>query len=90
VATAPCTCRSFAEPRPVERQTWRFRFGAGGVQAVCEFPSRAIEFDRGAFAADPSIAAFNWMKNEPTKIVMPALVAGIHVGQRLQSYASVS
>ena len=53
-------CRAFARPAPVERQTWRIRLSASGVQALCDFPRQALEFPRGAFAADPRIAALNW------------------------------
>lgn len=53
-------CRAFARPEPVDRQTWRMRLSASGVQARCEFPIQAIEFPRNAFAADPRIAALNW------------------------------
>lgn len=45
---------------PTARQTWRLRLSAGGVQALCEFPERRLEFGRAAFAADPRIAALNW------------------------------
>jgi hypothetical protein len=32
------TCLAFAAAEPSTRQTWRLRFGASGVQALCEFP----------------------------------------------------
>ena len=54
------TCRAFAQPGPVERQTWRFRLGPYGVQAVCEFPRLGIDFGRDDFAADPRIASLHW------------------------------
>lgn len=54
------SCAAFAEPRPTDRQTWRIRLSASGVQAVCEFPDMRIGFDRNAFAADPRIAALRW------------------------------
>lgn len=54
------TCLAFAEARPIERQTWRIRLSASGIQAICEFPEMRIGFDRNAFAADPRIAEFNW------------------------------
>ena len=54
------TCRAFAAPEPVERQTWRIRLGRTGVQAICEFPAARIGFDRAAFAADPRIATMRW------------------------------
>jgi hypothetical protein len=53
-------CRAFARPTPVERQTWRIRLSASGVQALCEFPRQAVEFPRDAFIADPRIAGVNW------------------------------
>jgi hypothetical protein len=53
-------CRAFARPAPGERQTWRMRLSASGVQALCEFPRQAVEFSRVAFAADPRIAGLNW------------------------------
>jgi len=56
------TCRAFAAPRPVERQTWRMRLGRTGVQAICEFPEARIGFGRAAFAADPRIAAMQWQR----------------------------
>lgn len=53
------TCRAFSG-NPTSRQTWRLRLSASGVQALCEFPERRLEFSRMAFAADPRIAALNW------------------------------
>lgn len=53
-------CRAFARPAPVDRQTWRIRLSPSGVQALCEFPRQGLEFPRGAFVADPRIAALNW------------------------------
>ena len=54
------TCRAFAAPRPVDRQTWRIQLGSSGVRAVCAFPEARLEFDREAFATDPRIAALSW------------------------------
>ncbi len=56
------TCRAFAEARPVDRQTWRLKLGSSGVQAICEFPHLALEFDRAAFAQDPRIATLKWVR----------------------------
>ncbi|WP_264583478.1 RES family NAD+ phosphorylase [Rhodoblastus acidophilus] len=50
----------FAEPRPLERRTWRLKLGPAGAHAICEFPVAKIGFDRAAFAADPRIAGFVW------------------------------
>ena len=57
---AALTCGVFAAPAPVDRQTWWLRLGPHGVQALCEFPKTAMEFDSDAFAADPRIAALIW------------------------------
>lgn len=48
-------CRAFAKRAPVAWQSWRLRLSAGGVQALCDFPRRAIEFPVGVFAADPRL-----------------------------------
>lgn len=40
-------------------QTWRIRLGAFGVQAICEFPEKRIEFSRTAFA-DPRLVGLRW------------------------------
>lgn len=53
-------CRAFARPAPIDRQSWRMRVSASGVQALCEFPQQALEFGRDTFAADPRIANLNW------------------------------
>ena len=53
-------CRSFSHPAPVERQSWRIRLSASGVQALCEFPRQAVEFPPDVFVADPRIAGLNW------------------------------
>ncbi|KRB50072.1 hypothetical protein ASE04_15970 [Rhizobium sp. Root708] len=50
------TASGFAAREPVERQTWRIRLSASGVQALCEFPRNRIGFARDDFAADPRIA----------------------------------
>lgn len=55
-------CRAFACAAPVERQGWRMRFSASGIQAICEYPAQALEFSREAFSADPRIATLNWVR----------------------------
>jgi hypothetical protein len=50
----------FTVTAPIVHQTWRIRLSSSGVQAIREFPSLRIEFDRNAFAADPRIAGFRW------------------------------
>lgn len=57
---AVLTCRAFARPRPVDRQSWRLHLSASGARAVCDFPRLALEFDRHAFAVDPRIARLAW------------------------------
>jgi len=56
------TGRAFAKPQPVERQTWRIRISQSGIQAICEFPDVRLGFDRNAFADDPRIDAFDWVR----------------------------
>lgn len=59
---AVLTGTAFADPHVLERQTWRVRFSASGVQAVCEFPERRVGFAVEAFAADPRIAGLAWRR----------------------------
>jgi hypothetical protein len=49
------TASAFASPKPVERQTWRIRLSALGVQALCDHPPRRIGFSREDFSGDPRI-----------------------------------
>lgn len=51
------TCRAFAARHPAERQTWRIRLSASGVQALCDYPEMRLEFDPEAFAADSRLDA---------------------------------
>lgn len=53
-------CTAFAEPLPLEYQTWRVGVGAGGAIALREFPRAEIGFDRTTFAADPWMAEMRW------------------------------
>jgi hypothetical protein len=57
------TCRAFALPKVLQRQTWRIRLSASGVQAICEFPLDRVGFSRETFAADPRIAALQWERS---------------------------
>lgn len=57
---AVLTCRAFAAPAPVERQTWRLALSSTGARAVSVFSGDRAEFDRAAFAADPRIAGLRW------------------------------
>lgn len=57
---AVLTCRAFASPAPVERQTWRIRIGSTGAQAVREHPRLGLEFTAHAFAPDPRLADMVW------------------------------
>jgi len=56
------TCRAFAHPKPIDRQTWHIRVSAAGAQAICESPQSGITFDRMSFAADPRIAKLHWVR----------------------------
>ena len=56
---AVLSCRAFAKPRPVDRQTWRIRLSASGAQALCEFPKKGIGFDRSAFD-DIRLKSLRW------------------------------
>ena len=40
---AVLACSAFASREPVARQTWRLRFNAQGVQALCEWPDERWE-----------------------------------------------
>ena len=48
-------CETFRTPSPEDHQTWRIRLSENGAQAVCDFPRRAIEFNREDFAGDPRL-----------------------------------
>jgi hypothetical protein len=50
------TALGFSGREPVERQTWRIRLSAAGVQALCEFPKTRIGFASAEFAGDPRLA----------------------------------
>lgn len=54
------SCAAFRDAAPRATQTWRLSLSASGPFARCERPARALSFGRGAFAADPRIAAMNW------------------------------
>lgn len=53
---AVLACGAFGWRQPRRPQTWRIRFSAAGVQALCEFPRLSCEFPRAAFGADPRLA----------------------------------
>jgi len=52
---AVLSCAAFAERAPSAWQSWKIRINAGGVQAICEFPRRSLDFRREQFVADPRI-----------------------------------
>jgi hypothetical protein len=64
-------CAAFADPRPLERRTWRLRLGPTGAHAVCEFPNARIGFGRTAFAADPRMMGFAWERQRPKNAGSP-------------------
>lgn len=51
------TAKGFAAREPVERQSWRMRLSASGVQAIRDFPLQRLGFSVGDFLSDPRIAA---------------------------------
>lgn len=56
------SCRAFAQPKPIDQQTWHIRLSEAGAQAICETPKTGITFDRKAFATDPRIAKLRWVR----------------------------
>jgi hypothetical protein len=48
---------AFTEKKPNKYQTWRIFVREHLIQAVCEMPPAAIEFDKAAFRSDPRLAA---------------------------------
>jgi hypothetical protein len=56
------SCRVFAKPDVVVRQTWRIHLDAVGARAMCEAPKQVLAFGRDAFAADPRIARMKWTR----------------------------
>ncbi|WP_341989548.1 RES family NAD+ phosphorylase [Azorhizobium sp. AG788] len=59
---AVLTCAAFADAQIGERQTWRMRLSASGVQAVCDFPDRRLDFPAATFSGDPRLAALPWRR----------------------------
>ena len=72
---AVLSCLAFAKPKPLERQTWRIRLSASGVQAICEFPRQRVGFNRADLAGDPRIAGLRWERKTEE---LPAGVLLIH------------
>lgn len=56
------TCRAFRSEAPLERQSWRLRLSAAGIQALRDFPKLSLDFGRDAFAADPRLQGFDWAR----------------------------
>lgn len=59
---AVLSCRAFATPQPVDRQTWRIRIGPTGAQALREHPRLGLEFAPDSFAPDPRLAGMVWAR----------------------------
>jgi len=57
------SCTAFAQPAPLDRQTWRIRINAFGIQAICDHPEARIGFDRATFTTDPRLASLVWDRN---------------------------
>ena len=53
---AVLACKAFSEANPIERKTWRIQFGNAGIQAICEFPYRGLEYTLETFG-DPRLAS---------------------------------
>ena len=53
---AVLSCRAFARPAPLSRQTWKIRLGPDRVQALCDFPAVSLEFTVAEFAVDPRLS----------------------------------
>jgi hypothetical protein len=60
VNLAVLTCAAFAQPTPVERQTWRVRIGPSGVQALREHPPGGVEFTPDEFGRDSRVQGMSW------------------------------
>ena len=58
------SCLAFARPKPLDRQTWRIRLSASGVQAICEFPRQRVGFTRADLAGDPRLASLQWERRD--------------------------
>lgn len=63
VNLAILTCKAFAERAPVDLQSWRIKVSLHGVQAICEYPRRGLEFVPKDFQDDPRLNDFNWMRS---------------------------
>lgn len=59
---AVLTCLAFADKQIGERQTWRMRLSPSGVQAVCDFPDRRLDFPPDTFAQDARLGALSWRR----------------------------
>ena len=53
---AALSCRAFARPAPLSRQTWKIRLGPDRVQALCDFPAVSLELTVAEFAVDPRLS----------------------------------
>jgi len=56
------TPAAFAKPKPTASRTWRVRFSASGIQALCEAPRAVMDFGREAFSADERLAGMVWAR----------------------------
>lgn len=56
------TCHAFANPKPIDQQTWHIRLSGAGAHAICEAPKSGFTFDRKTFAADPRIGKLCWVR----------------------------
>lgn len=56
------TCRVFAKPEEVARETWRIHLSSSGVRVFCEMPRVSYDLPRTIFDADPRTQAMNWKR----------------------------
>jgi hypothetical protein len=56
------TCRVFTKAEAAAYQTWRIHLSSTGARAIREFPKSVLDFDQGAFAADPRITVMKWVR----------------------------
>jgi len=57
------SCSAFEEVRPRRRTNWQLMLSPAGIYARCEAPAKNLILDRSAFAADPRVATFEWVRD---------------------------
>ncbi len=59
--TLPVDLQLLIDALPVERQSWKIHL-MPMARAICEAPRTTLAFDRKAFAADPRLSGFVWVR----------------------------